>query len=63
MSGVISPLPNTPSWCGAQLKNVPTWLYLYPFWLFGTVEVKKIRGTYRAIGVEMDNPNRGNIMR
>jgi hypothetical protein len=26
MSGAISPLPNTPSWCGAQLKEAQLYL-------------------------------------
>jgi hypothetical protein len=28
MHGDISPLPNTPSWCGAQLKKAQVQLYL-----------------------------------
>jgi hypothetical protein len=29
MSGAIPPLPNTPSWRGAQLKKTQGQLYLY----------------------------------
>jgi hypothetical protein len=29
MNGAIPPLPNTPSWCAAQLKEAQGQLYLY----------------------------------
>jgi hypothetical protein len=29
MSGAIRPLPNTPSWCGIQLKKAQGQFYLY----------------------------------
>jgi hypothetical protein len=32
MSGAIPPLPNTPSWCGAQLKHRDN--FTFPFTLF-----------------------------
>jgi hypothetical protein len=30
MRGAIPPLPNTPSWCGAQLKHRDNFTYLFP---------------------------------
>jgi len=29
MNGAIPPLPNTPSWCGAQFNKAQGHLYLY----------------------------------
>jgi hypothetical protein len=34
MSGTITPLPNTPSWRGAQLKKAQGQLYLHQYLLY-----------------------------
>jgi len=39
MSGATPPLPNTPSWCGVQLKKAQAQLYLYPYLYFESLNM------------------------
>jgi hypothetical protein len=41
MSGAISPLPNTPLWRGAELKEAQRKLYLY-FYLYASSSIVRM---------------------
>jgi hypothetical protein len=48
MSGAIPPLPNMPSWCGAQLKHRDSFTFafywlIYPFFIRGVLKIKRIK--------------------